>query len=231
VNAAPSPRPFLRLRGRSFVALVLSPEAPVAAWVAGLDAQLQRAPSFFAGRPVVLDLAALTPQEPDAASLVAAVRARGIHLIAVEGAGPTWPGAEYWPPPLIGGVAGRVVEVPDEMPAHTPAEPAALVLAQSIRSGQTILHAKGDVTIVGAVASGSEIMAGGSIHVYGALRGRAVAGIAGDPSARIFCRRLEAELLAINGFYRTADDMPAPLRGRPVQAWLEGGALNIAALE
>jgi septum site-determining protein MinC len=74
-------------------------------------------------------------------------------------------------------------------------------------------------------------MAGGSIHVYGALRGRAIAGMLGNPQARIFCRRLEAELLAIDGLYRTAEDMDPTLRGRPVQAWLDRDSIVMAPLD
>jgi septum site-determining protein MinC len=84
---------------------------------------------------------------------------------------------------------------------------------------------------LGAVGSGAEIVAGGSIHVYGTLRGRAMAGINGNSSARIFCQRIEAELLAIDGYYQTAEDICASLRNRPAQAWLEGGALKITAMD
>ena len=82
-----------------------------------------------------------------------------------------------------------------------------LLIDHPVRSGQSIVFEKGDVTVVGSVASGAEVIAGGSIHVYGALRGRAIAGLTGNNRARIFCRRLEAELLAIDGVYQTADDM------------------------
>jgi septum site-determining protein MinC len=75
------------------------------------------------------------------------------------------------------------------------------------------------------------VIAGGSIHVYGALRGRALAGTSGDGKARIYCLRLEAELLAIDGYYRTAELLGADVRGRPAQAWLTQETLNIAALE
>jgi septum site-determining protein MinC len=85
------------------------------------------------------------------------------------------------------------------------------------------------VTVVGSVASGAEVIAGGSIHIYGSLRGRAMAGSTGNARARIFCRKIEAELLAIDGLYKTADDIDASLRRRPVQAWLEGDALMMAA--
>jgi septum site-determining protein MinC len=99
-----------------------------------------------------------------------------------------------------------------------------LLLDKSIRSGQSIVHLEGDVIVVGSVASGAEIVAGGSIHIYGPLRGRAIAG-SRDARARIFCRKLEAELLAIDGLYMVADDMPAHLRGKQVQIWLDGDSM------
>ena len=80
------------------------------------------------------------------------------------------------------------------------------------------------------MASGAEIVTGGSIHVYGTLRGRAIAGSTGNAEARVFCSKLEAELIAINGLYQTADDMPARLRGKAVQARLRGEAISIAEL-
>ena len=87
------------------------------------------------------------------------------------------------------------------------------------------------MTVVGSVASGAEVVAGGSIHIHGALRGRALAGSMGNASARIFCRKNEAELLAIDGYYQTAEDMDPKLRSLPVQALLEDGVLSIAALD
>ncbi len=100
----------------------------------------------------------------------------------------------------------------------------------SVRSGQSIVFPDGDVSVLGSVASGAEIVAGGSIHIYGALRGRAMAGTAGNPGARIFCQKIEAELLAIDGYYRTAEEIDATLRGRAMQAWLDGTTLMITAL-
>ncbi len=89
----------------------------------------------------------------------------------------------------------------------------------------------GDVTVLGSVASGAEVVAGGSIHVYGVLRGRAMAGSMGNALARIFCRKNEAELIAIDGYYRTAEQMDAKLRSRAVQASLEDGVVLISALD
>ena len=111
------------------------------------------------------------------------------------------------------------------------AEPTALLLESPIRSGQSVIFPYGDVTVLGSVSSGAEVVAGGSIHVYGALRGRAMAGSMGNARARIFCSRNEAELISIDGYYRTAEEMDANLRSRPAQCWLEDRVLMIAALD
>ena len=107
---------------------------------------------------------------------------------------------------------------------------AALIAVQTLASGQSIVFPEGDVTILGSVASGAEVIAGGSIHIYGSLRGRALAGSAGQPSARIFCRKLEAELIAIDGLYKTAEDLEPGLLGQSIQAWLDGDELKTAVL-
>lgn len=105
-----------------------------------------------------------------------------------------------------------------------------LIIDQPVRSGQSIVHLAGDVTVIGQVASGAEIVAAGSIHIYGALRGRAIAGTNGDNNARIFCNALHAELIAINGLYKTNEDLERAYVGRAVHAWLDGDALKMAAL-
>src|SRR5262249_34675451 len=105
-----------------------------------------------------------------------------------------------------------------------------LLLENPVRSGQSVVFAEGDITILGSVGSGAEVVAGGSIHVYGALRGRAMAGVNGNAGARIFCNKIEAELLAIDGFYQTAEDIDASLRGKPAQAWLDGDTMKITVL-
>jgi septum site-determining protein MinC len=116
---------------------------------------------------------------------------------------------------------------PAAVAAMAPQVPNSLLLDKPIRSGQSIVHPEGDVIIVGSVASGAEVIAGGSIHIYGTLRGRAIAG-SRDARARIFCRKLEAELLSIDGLYMVADDMPAHLHGKQVQVWLDGDSMIMA---
>ena len=91
-----------------------------------------------------------------------------------------------------------------------------------MRSGQSIVFTDGDVTVLGSVGSGAEIVAGGSIHIYGTLRGRAMAGVNGNSSARIYCQKIEAELLAIDGYYQTAEEIDASL-AQPAGAGLAAG--------
>lgn len=217
------------------MALVLAPESPLGTWLIALDAQIERSPSFFDNRPVVLDLAGLPREQPDIEGLMGQLETRGIRVIGTEGAHPSWQGVETWGRPLpSGGRPTRDVAPPDETPhpAAAAPEPASigLLVDHPIRSGQSVVFEKGDVTVVGSVASGAEVIAGGSVHIYGTLRGRAIAGFAGNPRARIFCRRLDAELLAIDGVYQVSDDMDTSLRGRAVQAWLEGETMRITAL-
>jgi len=104
------------------------------------------------------------------------------------------------------------------------------VINEPVRSGQSVIFAEGDVTVIGSVASGAEVIAGGSVHVYGAIRGRVMAGSLGNATARIFCRKLEAELVAIDGIYKMAEDMDASLRGQPVQLWLDGDIIMAETL-
>jgi septum site-determining protein MinC len=219
------------------MALVLAPEIPLQDWMRALDAQIERSPSFFNNRPVVLDLAMVPADLPNVEDLLRQLEERGIRIIGTEGAHPSWKGIETWGRPLpSGGRPTRDVTVPDEAPAQPApdsagAEASSLLVEQPVRSGQSVVFERGDVTVLGSVASGAEVIAGGSVHVYGTLRGRAIAGFTGNTRARIFCRRLDAELLAIDGVYQTADDMDATLRGRAVQAWLDGGAMRMTALD
>ena len=220
------------------MALVLAPEPPIAAWLAELDGVRRRTPEFVAGRPVVLDVSGAGLSQGELGALIAQLGERDLRIMGVEGADPSWLGASL-PPPVKGvrsATSAAAEPVEDGPGAETPpAAPApgstSLLLDEPVRSGQSIIFPDGDVTVVGSVASGAEIIAGGSIHIYGTLRGRAIAGSNGNPRARIYCRRLEAELLAIDGLYKTADTLDSPLRGRPVQAWLQGDAIVVEAME
>jgi septum site-determining protein MinC len=250
--ALAKPRPKLRLAGRSFLAFVLEPWAPVSEWLAELDAVARQSFAFFANRPVVLDLSALGPDKAEAESLIAALKARAIRVIAVEGVDPDLLGPAL--APLASGMASaRIIEFPGSGEARARAAageplgaeeaatrsdgapeqpgPASMVIDGPVRSGRSIFYPDGDLTVVGSVSSGAEVIAGGSIHIYGALRGRAVAGATGDGNARIACRRFHAELVAIDGNYMAAESAPQRLFGKPVHIRLKGGSLITEILE
>jgi len=240
VDTAPSSH-AIRFRGRSFLAFTLTPVPPVAEWLAELDKWIGNSPGFFVGKAVVLDLAGVKLSEQAIGHLVAQLGDRGIRIMGLEGTDPEMIGPQL-PPVLLGGRPGGEERAPEPAPMPEPQvapsaapprrqEPASLLVDSPIRSGQSVIFPEGDVTVMGSVASGAEVVAGGSIHIYGTLRGRAMAGSMGDAKARIFCRKNEAELMAIDGYYRTAEDTEAELRGRPVQARLEGKGLTIAVLE
>ncbi len=236
----------IRLKGRSFLALTLTPEVPLDGWLARLDDLASRSAGFFLNRPVVLDLDSVEITKAQLTELIAELGKRNVWIMGIEGARPSLLGPGL-PPAMKGGRPGPDFEAPDEASASAtadaqPAEPAtspdrqsirpvpSIIVREPIRSGQSVIFPEGDVTIIGSVASGAEVIAGGSVHIYGTLRGRALAGTTGNASARIFCRKLEAELLAIDGLYKTADDMDRSLRGQSVQFWLDGDAIMAETL-
>jgi septum site-determining protein MinC len=229
----------IRIKGRSFLAVVLSPEAPLDQWLERLDDLAARSAGFFLSRPVVLDASELSLDKAGLKALLAALTERNVGIMGIEGVRPSMiePGM---PPSLKGGKPASDVEVepvaaelPEERPrasSEVRAVVQSLVINEPVRSGQSIMFPEGDVTVIGSVASGAEIIAGGSVHIYGALRGRAMAGSLGNVSARIFCRKLEAELLAIDGVYKVAEDIDEKLRGQPVQLWLENDTIKAEKL-
>lgn len=226
VSVAPT-RQLIRLRGRSYVAFVFAPVVPIADWLSDLDATIAGSPGFFVGKPIVLDLSAVDLSPLAITHLIKSIEARSIRVLGLEGVEPARLSMGM-PPLLSGGRQCVVQEVAPEKPALR--EPTSLLVDAPVRSGQSIVFPDGDVTVLGAVSSGAEIVAGGSIHIYGALRGRAMAGVNGNASARIYCQKIEAELLAIDGYYQTADQIDAALRGKPAQARLDGNSMKIMPL-
>ena len=224
----------IRLIGRSYLAFAITPEPPIVEWLAALDEWLARCPGFLAGRSIVLDLTKVKLSRAGITHLVANLGERNIRVVGLEGGDLTQSGPEL-PPLLRGGRSTESAEIalpsqPDRGEVAEPKRPASLILDRPVRSGQSIVFPEGDVSVLGSVGSGAEIVAGGSIHVYGTLRGRVMAGSTGDAHARIFCQKIDAELLAINGYYRTAEEIDRTVRGQPTQAWLDGNTIMITAL-
>jgi septum site-determining protein MinC len=220
-------RQLVRMRGRSYVAFVFSPVVPIAGWLEEIDATLASSPGFFVGKPVVLDLSAVDLSRTAIAHLVTSLEQRNVRVLGIEGVDAAHLTTSM--PPLLTGGRHCVLANEPKRPEAKP-KPASLLLESPVRSGQSIIFADGDVTVLGSVGSGAEIVAGGSIHIYGTLRGRAMAGVNGNSSARIYCQKIEAELLAIDGYYQTAEDIDVSLRNRPAQAWLAGDIMKISPL-
>lgn len=104
------------------------------------------------------------------------------------------------------------------------------IVSQPVRSGQQIYARGGDLVVLSSVSPGAEIVADGNIHIYGTLRGRALAGVRGDESARIFCREFEAELVSVAGCYQLREELSENAPQGPVQIYLRDDALYVEAL-
>jgi septum site-determining protein MinC len=199
-----------------------------------LTEQIERSPRFFYNAPVVLDLNSadgfVTEDEfLDARDLL---RRHTLNLVGIQNALP-----EQLEAAAAAGFASfaPTSTQPSRRPAAAPVEraparsarTAARLVTEPVRSG-TQIYARGtDLVVTAAVSPGAELVADGNIHVYGVLRGRAMAGASGDVEARIFCSRLEAELVSIAGRYLVSEQLPAEQRGFPVQIALVDDQLTV----
>ena len=206
-----------------------------------LAEQIGRSPRFFLNAPVVLDLkgAGGFAAAPDFAEARDTLRRQTLTLVGVQNAEPAQLEAA-----AAAGLASFAPTAAQPNRRRPPAEPAPIaeaavsqprgapaartrLVSQSGRSGTQIYARGADLVVTAAVSPGAEIMADGNIHVYGALRGRALAGAGGDVEARIFCDRFEAELISIAGHYLVSEQMPAADRGLRVQIALVDERLTI----
>lgn len=135
------------------------------------------------------------------------------------------------PEPTPAAPAPRAAKAAATAPAPSPANNPGMIQSTPVRSGQQIYAENRDLTVLTTVGAGAEVIADGSVHIYGPLRGRALAGAQGFEQARIFCREFHAELVAIAGHYKVMEEIPKELRGKAVQVWLEDQQLKIAALD
>jgi septum site-determining protein MinC len=199
--------------------------------------QVERSPRFFQSAPVVLDLKD-ADGFTDEAEFVAAGELLREHTLALVGVQNALPAqlaaaaavglASFAPSATQPGRPRPTRPVETAPPPRAPApRTAARLVTEPVRSG-TQIYARGtDLVVTAAVSPGAELIADGNIHVYGALRGRALAGASGDSAARIFCSRLEAELVSIAGHYLVSEQLPADQRGAPVQIALVDDRLTI----
>ncbi len=215
--------------------------------------RVERAPKLFGRAAVIVDFGGLA-QAPDAGTagrLIDGLREAGVLPVALAyGTRDNDALAEALGLPVLAKFRAQyesAAAAPSPPPPPPPArEPAAALRPAApaekprapgrmqktaVRSGQQVYAEGCDLTVLTTVGAGAEVISDGSIHVYGTLRGRALAGAQGNTEARIFCRDFHAELVAIAGHYKVLDDIPESLRGKPVQVWLENGQLKLAALD
>jgi septum site-determining protein MinC len=204
--------------------------------------KIAQLPQLFLDAPVLLDLSALDDEAAalPIAELVAALRSCKLVPVAVAHATDAVraraveAGLGVLDPPAAPR-ARPAVPVPDApVAAALPAVPAAhagpVVVRQPVRSGQVVYAQNNDLVVLAPVNPGAQVIADGHVHIYATLRGRAVAGAQGLTTARIFCQKLEAELVAVCGAYVMADEIPPERRGKSAQIHLDGGECRIVAL-
>jgi septum site-determining protein MinC len=225
-----------------------------------LTGRVATAPHFFRRTAVCLELSALesVPSAPEVQAVVDALRRAGMLAVGLAGDADSVSAlsmalnlpvlssfrAGNRPVPVVQPVAEPApsaavasAAAPAPAPAPAPASASApealspaLIHQQPVRSGQRVFGRNRDLIVMAPVGAGAEIMADGCLHVYGSLRGRAMAGAHGELSARIFCQEFYAELVSIAGIFRVFETIPPELAGKPVQAWLVGEDLRLARI-
>ena len=214
--------------------------------------RVQRAPKLFERAAVVVDFGGLSqcPGAAETRALLEALRGAGVLPVALAYGTSAIEAlsrdvglpllakfrASYEREGEAAPAPAPAARAPEPAPAPAPAAPApraepGLVHLHPVRSGQQVYAQERDLTVCATVGAGAEVIADGSIHVYGALRGRALAGAAGMATARIFCREFHAELVAVAGHYKVLEEIPKALLGKPVQIWLEHDKLRIEQLD
>lgn len=211
-----------------------------------LAGKLSQSPAFFQHTPVVLSVEKLDEPHLALERICAVCRDHKLLPVAVRGGAEpvrqsAWALGLGWFAPVEEGRARTlesvspttVPEAVDETAEHLLPEDVAVatrLFRGTVRSGQQVSAAEGDLVVIGAVNAGAEVLAAGSIHVYGALRGRALAGIHGNTQAGIYCRELEAELLSVAGNYKRLEDIDSQLLGRAVEVHFKKEQLEIKPL-
>jgi septum site-determining protein MinC len=216
-----------------------------------LTGRVATAPHFFRRTAVCLELSALetAASATEVQAVVDALRRAG--MLAVGLAGDSDHVGELSMAlnlPVLSSFRAPTRPVPVVQPADPPVQPSpassasaagsshaeplavAQIHQQPVRSGQRVYGRNRDLIVTSAVGAGAEVMADGCLHVYGSLRGRAMAGAHGESSARIFCQEFYAELISIAGIFRVFETIPPELAGKPVQAWLIGEDLRLARI-
>lgn len=221
-----------KLKGRLFTLTVISIlNADSASFAQQLTEVVSQAPKLFKQTPVVIDCSAINSEEIDLALFCKIIRDHGLIPVGIQGGkGNTEVLAQYLGLAILKASATQDKKLIEKKPASP--EPASTLiksklLTTPVRSGQQVVS-KADLIVMASVSPGAELLADGNIHIYGVLRGRALAGIAGDKQARIFCQGLDAELVSIAGFYRLSDSIEKI--NTPCQVFIQDEKIQIERL-
>lgn len=246
--------PVFQLKGGTIAATVLELQRnalmPLESQLADKVAQ---APQLFQGSPLILGLDKLAEEDGplDLSALLAVCQRQGLRALAVRAVRPQDIAAAQAQGLAVlpaGRGRDRALEAVPEVVAPAPAAPEpvaiepvaapalssgrpSLLITQPVRGGQQIYAEGADLIVLAPVSAGAELIADGHIHVYGVLRGRALAGVRGDEEARVFCQQMQAELVSVAGHYHVAEELRGhKLWGQSVQVSLTNGVLNLASL-
>ena len=210
----------------------------VGAISAQLRQKIRQAPDFFRNAPMAIDVHSIAEAagEIDFIALVRIMRDFGLTPVGLCGGHERHNQAAQVVGLSVLSLARHETPPPQAQPAETPKpkttpeEMRSKIIEHPVRSGQRIYVAGGDLVVMSQVSAGAEIMADGNIHVYGTLRGRALAGVQGNLNCRIFCHDLQAELVSVGGHYKISENIDDSLRGVPVQIFLQDQSLIIKRL-
>jgi septum site-determining protein MinC len=251
-DAIDTPRPVIDIRYSEvgLVHLRIRTTDPRAI-LSELAGRVAAAPHFFRRIAVCLDFSALekTPEVAEIHAVIEAVRRVGMLSVGLAGdvveletvasalnlpilssfRTPTR-AAPVLEPEQAALTTPEPAPVPVPVPVPADSNVSTLIHSQPVRSGQRIYARNRDLIVNAGVAAGAEVIADGCLHIYGPLRGRAMAGARGEPAARVFCQEFDAELVSIAGVFRVFETIPAELAGMPVQAWLAGEDLHFAPI-
>ncbi|WP_142850911.1 septum site-determining protein MinC [Telmatospirillum sp. J64-1] len=239
-EAGAGPAPF-QLSGSSYNLLTLRVITPEAGdFFMLLGKTVSQSPEFYRNAPVVLDLAPIVDRVPfNMAEFVRRLRQHQLHPVGVVNGNDAWnkvasnAGLGLF-------LSGRPARLEAREPVRSPnGERAGLLLpaipsasatryvTDPVRSGQQVYAKGGDLVVLAPVSHGAELIADGNIHVWGTLRGRALAGASGDVKARILCRNLDPELVSIAGIYAVRDAIGEDSLHKPAQVMLDGETILI----
>jgi septum site-determining protein MinC len=231
--AAPAPAIDIRFGQVGLIQVRLRSTDP-GAILDELTGRVASAPLFFQRTGICLDLTLLgrDPQLEEMRGVMDAVRRAGMLPVGLVGSSAAVEAlSAALELPVLAPFRPQTQTIPVVQPPER-AEPGipALMQHQPIRSGQRIYARSRDLVVTSTVGAGAEVIADGCVHIYGALRGRAVAGARGEAGSRVFCQEFHAELVSVAGVFRVFETLPPELAGKPVQAWLDGDDLRVAPL-